>query len=126
GEALEIVREHLLLGADLRGRFEMLHGTAAAGAEMHAAGFDAVRGGILHRQRLALVEAAAFLQAQEAHGLARQRATDEHRLAVDARHAATVMAEVLDDGGEFLANRAHMASQASRYSLKCGRFSARR
>ena len=80
----EGVFERTLLDRHLRGRFEMLHGTAATDAEMRAARRDALR-----RRAHDLVDPRDFIGRLAAHGgrrdpLAGQGAFHEHDLAIAA------------------------------------------
>ena len=95
-DALEVLEQRALLCDDLRLRREMLQRAAAAGAEMRAFGRDAIGRGDVHFERFRLVELATALHDARLHALAGQRARDEHRLALDARDAATVVAQVDD------------------------------
>src|SRR5690606_38939263 len=122
-------RQDLLPGENLRARIEVLHRASAAVAEMRAARLDPIRGGILDGDNFRLVEIPVLFPVQEGRGFAGQRAIHEHGLAVDARNAPPVMAQILDARRRYLRRLAlshAAASHASRYSVKCGRFSARR
>ena len=99
-DAFEIFRQHALLGRDLRRRIEVLQRAAAAMREMPATRLDPMRRRHEHFDDIGLVEVAMTFAQFGQYLFAQQRAADEHRLAVDAGHAATVMAEVGDVGFE--------------------------
>ena len=95
-DALEILRQHMLFGGDLRLGRKMLQAAAAAGAEMRTARFDPLRRADDDLFRLRLVVVAVALHAAETHAFARQGAADENGLAFDAGNAAAVVGKVGD------------------------------
>jgi hypothetical protein len=75
---------------------EVLERAAAADAEVPAARCHALGRGVQHFDGDRLVVAALAANAPEAHGLAGQRAVDEHRFAGDVRDAAALVVQRLD------------------------------
>ena len=100
-EARERLLEHALLRRDLQCEVGVLQRASATGAEVRAARRD-TRGTRREHARRArdLVGGLAF-QRLDRDALARQRALDEYRLAVDARDAAAFVVERLDGDGDF-------------------------
>jgi hypothetical protein len=87
-----------LLCRKLRRRRQMLQAAAAADAEVRALRLHPVRRGNQHFAKGRLVHLPAPADGVKAHAFARQRAGDEHRLAVHARNASAVVREIHDVG----------------------------
>ena len=99
-DAREVLRQHILLGRDLRGRRQMLQRAAAACSEMPAARRDAVGRGAEDFLGTGLVEMAMLASQARAHPFAGQRVGHEHGLALDPRDTAAVVGKVFDGGFE--------------------------
>ncbi len=76
----------------------MLQRATSANAKMRAARCDPIGGWRQNIDQPGFVHVPAPLENAQAHTFRRQRAIDEHRLAVDARHAAAVVGEIDDIG----------------------------
>src|SRR5690606_36997882 len=122
-DALEVLQQHTLLGQDLLRFVQVLQHAAAAHAEMGAARLDAVGRGLQHLERGGLVETARTRCLAHHHPFARQRIGDEHGLAaLAARHAAPVMAQVVDLEFEGrLVDPGHVSSAACGKAAHCRR-----
>ena len=92
----QAVQQPALLARQLCGRVEMLQGAAAADSEMGAAWLDPFRCRRQHLQRARLIVATAPRRVRAANFLSRQRALDEHGLALAPRHAVTLMGQILN------------------------------
>jgi len=88
--------EHALLGGGLPGKIEVLHGTAAAGAEVRARRRHALAGRTQHAQGAGLLVVRLPAIAFVFDDFSRQRAFDENRLAVHVRDAASFVIQGFD------------------------------
>ena len=109
-------QKRLLLGQNLLVFRLVLQTTAAADIEMRAARLDPLRRTRKHFANAAFVVLARLVGVEKTDLLARQRAVDEGRLALDMRHAAPVVAQRFDIGPDrvvgqfgFAVAFAHMA-----------------
>ena len=92
------VLEDALLHSGLRIRIQMLHGAASAHAVMRAARRHALGARAQHAHGLALLVTRFGPPHHIFDALARQGALDEHRLAIDAGHAAAFVVQGIDLG----------------------------
>ena len=90
------VFQHALLGGGLAGNIEVLHGTAAAGAEMRSRRRHPLTGGAQHAYGMGLFVAPFPPIAGVLDNFAGQCAFDKNRLAVNMRNAATFMIQGFD------------------------------
>jgi hypothetical protein len=95
-DALQILEQLAFLGGQLRGRGKMLQGATPANSEVRAPRRDAIGGRNQYLDQACLVHLPASLVDPKPHPLRKQRTLDEHRLACDARDAATVVREIDD------------------------------
>ena len=94
-DVLEIVFQYPLLGRHLRGRVDMLHRAAAAGAEVHAPGPHPQRAFAIHFKQVRRFPFGLAAEGLEAHQFTRQRAFDEDDLA----GRAVVVLQMADAAG---------------------------
>ena len=80
-DMLEIIFQHPLLHGDLCRRFQMLHGAAAADAEVGAFGRHALRRFAMQGGHVGCFPIGFLAKRDEAHRLARQGAFDKNDLA---------------------------------------------
>jgi len=97
-DAREVVLQHALLGGDLRRGIDVLHGAAAAGAEVAASRDHALGALAQHPGDGAQVEVAAAAALREDDPLAGDAAVDERDLALDVRDSDPFVVYRLDEG----------------------------
>ena len=122
-EARQVLEQLRLLVGELGRRIEVLQRTAAAGAVVRARGRHALGARHEHGLEHALVEVAMTTDAPQHDALTRQRAGDEHGLAVDPRDSVGLVGEIDDVGllrGRADALHPPPAVQAARNSARCG------
>ena len=119
-DALQRLRDDLLLECDLRRVREMLQRAAAAAAEVLALGRHARRRRLEHPHELGLLDLAAALAQRDLDALAGQRVGDEHSPPVEIGDAHAVVREIDDRGARYGRRQpaCRVVCQSSRYSLQ--------